>query len=293
MAERNPLLADRRAYRQIGYAPSDGFPIAGAIAAATEAAGRSMAQNAEMQARLLTPGPAAAPRSSTVLDAIGQLFPSTRASFNATKAAVSDKLAKGETAQAVGRGAAGSVVGLPVAVAQDVVGPWLAADNALNDAIINFGRGALGLGDLRSDDAIITPAAAPASASAPVRQAAKAAGVAPAAPLSPQEALAQIITGALQGGASFNEIKGLGELIPVATKPVASNKDRIAGTTAAVADTIYQAALGAAEKLPAGEERDNAIQKATAEYYQRYASLAGVNLQQMALAERLREAEGQ
>lgn len=174
---------------------------------------------------------------------------------------------------------------------------------AAASAIANFGRaaftalvpGAPAILDTRApaSDTDALPAAAAGGGAAPVRtvdgvnQALAQGRAADATPMSPQDALGAVITQALGGGASFNEIKELGALVPAVVKQGQSSKDARYGVAGSVTDTLYKAQLAAAQKLPEGDERDQAILKATQDYNANNAALLGVNMANFNLAKRL------
>lgn len=298
---RTPLFADRKAYRQIPLDHSKQYQGSNAPAAIV----------------------AGAKGAARVVGEAG-VFASSDAANQSVKAGINDRLARGDVAGAVGRGFGGAVQSA-IALADDVVGRplvslgrgLLAADSAVDNAAVSFGRGVLGLGPASatavasqapSPSANGTPAkvvnptpeqtatrqamvqqtlAADAGVTNPVGSALAQGRAAGGTPITPQEALAGIITQALQGGASFNEIKELGALVPAATatpKQGQTAKDKAFGVNAAINDSIYEAQLAAARKLPEGDARDKAFLDATETYRKNYASLNGVNLAQVAQA---------
>ena len=241
---RSPLFADRRAYRQQGYAPSDGFPIADAATAAVGRAGQVMGQNSQMQADLLAaPAAPAAP-----------------------------------TARAGSGNAWGSVLNA-------VVDAGRAAFPNLTRVLGAAGSFGSSIANASDTDAIRVAEAAPATTAT---QAALAAGrAAPTLEMTPQDALASIISNALAGGATFSEIKGLGELVPAAIKPSASAKDRAIGTASSLADTVFKQAYDEAQQLADPEAKKQALREAAANYQNFYAALSGVDPTQLAMAKRL------
>ena len=190
---------------------------------------------------------------------------------------------------APGGGAAPRGTGRTVAQDAANAGRALAAGGALGPAGL---VGTLGSALARfftggsDDDAIVTtPVAAPA-ANTPARQAI--AAVTEQGPITPQDALAQILTSAFTSGVSFDELQGLGQLVPAAVKPVTSAKDRNAAIAGDIANSIFTSAVAQAQQLADPAEQQAALQKAREEYWARY---AGVNPLQLAQAAILSNAQ--
>lgn len=253
MAERSPLFADRRAYRQIGYAPSDGFPIANAAAAAIARAGQVMEQQPAMTAQLL-----AAPEKAKPAPA------------------------------APGGGAPGKDAPDSMMNVAALAFPNLARVLSGAKTVLQMVSNASETDALKGRVAAPAPAkAAPATA---VEQALVQGRAAPVT-MTPQDAVSNAVMQAIANGVSYNELKGYGEMLPAVVKPTATAKDRGKAAADAIADTLYQGQLAIAQKMPEGAEKDAAITKATEEYWARYSGTNPLQLAQAALMAPRREEE--
>jgi len=256
--------------------------------------------------RAMTPS-AAAPGAGLLDRASAFLqtsFPGINAARVATAQGVSDSVAAGDPLRAAGN-VVGGIGRYAVGAAGDLVARPLAADDALGNAVMGPGGVQSFIGGLfgskgstaagvkaaaavspttrkQQVDAAIAAGADPRSGTA-VTQAMMQGRMAEATPITAQDALSQTIAQALQGGATFNEIKGLGELIPATVKQGQTSKDKVVGAAASAVDATYKADLAAATKIAPGPAQDTAIANATSKYANYLATLAGANMSGLAL----------
>lgn len=301
--------APNPALRQTGM-PAYEFPLGNAIAAAIARNSNVVAKPAPEESKAVVKVTPA--RSFDIAQMVGDAAraaaPNSLAARQATTAAIQDRFNQGDYIGAAGRAVGGLGTAAAGLVNDAIRGP-VALDSALDNASGRFVRGLFGMGPARAastTDAIIPSAAAatPGGGATVVIQPApeRAQGVdavnaamnqgrnADGTPITPQDALSQFITQAFQGGASFNELKDIGQLVPAAVKQTQSAKDRVIGTAAAMADDSFAKAYEAAQKITDPVESAKAMQLARQTYETAYAALAGIDPTKTALAEKLRGA---
>jgi hypothetical protein len=227
-----------------------------------------------------------------VVDAVSQFFQRQFPSLNdarvSTQAAVADASAKGDYARAAGRAVTGDLLQMPAGLVNDVVGRPV---GMIARGIGSFLGGAIGSSG-SSSDAITTPVVAKpvpvAVATNPVANAMAQGRVAPA-PVSAADEIHSFIANRLAAGVTNHDLaalSGLAQAVPALTKVQQTNKDKIAGTAAAVTDAEFASELAAAKKLGADSpEYQTAVQKATDNYRTRLATLMGVNPQGLTMQE--------
>lgn len=159
------------------------------------------------------------------------------------------------------------------------------------------GAGLLGLLGLsaagRNTDTAVntTPVVAPAPSAASAASTALAQGRQAPLVLTPRDQLDSYISQVLAHGATIGQVQRLGGLVEGTPKPV-THKDALIGTAGSIADATFAAARDAADKLPDAAAQDAARQKATDEYFKKYAALSGVNPQALSMQDLMDAQQG-
>lgn len=138
------------------------------------------------------------------------------------------------------------------------------------------------------EPAVVKPVAkpkAPATASAAVTQAMAKGKTVKDTPILPQDRVLATLNNALKGGLTLGELGQATAMIPAA--PKVTGKDLVLGTATQVSQQLFSQQVAQAQELAKTDPvaARAAVGKATSEFYQNLAGLAGANPMEAAMAE--------
>lgn len=146
-----------------------------------------------------------------------------------------------------------------------------------------LGAGALGYAASQRADDTVVPAIAAQAPRDPVRTALQQGRTAPVE-MTAADRLTEFVNNAFQRPLTLEQAQAVAGILPAPATPQTA-KDRALATAASVADAQYQSALADAQKLTDQAARDEAIQKATDDYFNRTATISGANISNLSMAD--------